>query len=164
MAGSLNIDTVQAKAFWSKVAILDDKSKCWEWQGAKTPKGYGNVRINKKYLKAHRVAWELANFQIPSGYVVMHLCDNPACCNPNHLVLGTIMSNFCDMCIKGRDNFYKNKAVGSRNHNAKLSPEIVRSIRKEYGRMNQYELADKYGVAQTAISSVLLRKTWRHVV
>ena len=157
--GKMDQETV--RAFWSKVEIKDEARECWPWLGAKASNGYGNVRINKKYLKAHRVAWELANFPIPEGYQVMHICDNPSCCNPSHLVLGTSSSNFCDMLFKKREGFKKNKACGERNCNAKLSNEKVKEIRSVYPKLSQRKLAEKFNVTQTAISAVLLGKTWR---
>ena len=72
-----NMDDIQIQAFWSKVNITDNTKDCWEWQGARTSKGYGNVRINKKYIGAHRVAFELAAIPIPDGLIVCHVCDNP---------------------------------------------------------------------------------------
>ena len=58
-------------AFWSKVGVSENIADCWHWIGAKKPKGYGNVRINSKYMIAHRVAFELANnIAIPSGMIV----------------------------------------------------------------------------------------------
>ena len=154
----------EERAFWSKVDICD-KNKCWDWLGVMNPKGYGNVRINKRYLKSHRVSWEISNFEIPAGYIVMHVCDNPSCCNPAHLMLGTNQSNFCDMIFKGREQFKKNKAIGVRNTNAKLTDESVRQIRKLYsdGSMDQYKLATKFGVSQSNIGSIVRNETWRHV-
>jgi hypothetical protein len=52
--------------------------------------------------KAHRVAWTLANGPIPAGMHVLHTCDNPPCCNPGHLWLGTQADNMADMARKGR--------------------------------------------------------------
>jgi hypothetical protein len=53
-------------------------------------------------VTASRVAWELMNGVIPDGYDVMHKCDNPPCCNPNHLKLGTHLQNMADMKEKKR--------------------------------------------------------------
>jgi len=92
---------VYVKLFWDKVDIKPRRAECWEWRGAKKPTGYGNVRINKKCKLAHRVAWEIASFEIPEGMIVCHVCDNPSCCNPSHLMLGTISSNAIDMVKKG---------------------------------------------------------------
>ena len=50
---SLRMDKAQVEAFWSKVAITDSKLDCWEWQGAKKPKGYGNCTINSQSVAAH---------------------------------------------------------------------------------------------------------------
>ncbi|WP_044124591.1 hypothetical protein, partial [Vibrio cholerae] len=72
---SLAITKDQEIAFWSKVAVTNDNHECWEWNGAKKTKGYGNVRINKKYLTSHRVAFILANGPIISNYIVCHTCD-----------------------------------------------------------------------------------------
>lgn len=156
---------IQVNAFWSKVDIRDSKKECWEWRGAKKPKGYGNVRIEKKYLLAHRVAFELCNGPIPNGFLVCHICDNPSCCNPNHLMLGTVKSNAADMLIKNRQKKPDSAARGVVNGNSKLDDQKVSEIRDCYGRgeKNQYQLASEYGVSQASIASIVNRKTWKHV-
>ena len=161
-AGDVTQD--QVELFWSKVDITE-RWDCWEWMGSRKPKGYGNVRVNKKDFSAHRVARELSNFTIPHGYVVMHTCDNPPCCNPSHLMLGTRMANHCDMLIKGRQAFRKGKAVGENNNRSKLTVEKVKEIRALYlnKTLDQYQLAEKFGVSQPAIGSVVRRDTWKHV-
>jgi len=159
-------DDCAVEAFWSKVAISDDANACWPWRGAKKPSGYGNVRINCKWLNAHRVAFELGTgIAIPRGLVVLHLCDNPSCCNPRHLVLGTSAANYADMVIKQRQGVIKNKALGEKNHNAKLTREQVKMIRELYARkeLNQYQLAERFGVTQSCIGSIVRRQAWRHV-
>ena len=155
----------QIDAFWSKVNISSSKKDCWEWTGARKPKGYGNVRINKRYKVAHRVAFELANGEIPAGYIVCHICDNPSCCNPTHLMLGTARSNAADMLIKGRQKKAEGAARGVVNGNSKLNDEDIREIRKLYngGTHNQYKLAEMFGVSQAAIGSIVRNKTWRHI-
>ncbi len=50
----------------------------------------------------HRVAWEDANGPVPDGKCVLHKCDNPPCCNPEHLFLGTREENNADRDAKGR--------------------------------------------------------------
>ena len=160
----IEITAEQAEFFWAKVDIKSPR-ECWNWTAAKKPKGYGNVRINKSYLLAHRVAWELANFPIPDGFMVCHSCDNPSCCNPGHLFLGSARSNFTDMVKKGRDQLRKNKAIGERNVNSKLNAEKVAEIRENYasGEATQYQLANTYGVSQPTIGCIVRRQTWRHI-
>jgi hypothetical protein len=82
--------------------VVPVESGCWEWTGYRTRDGYGSVKHAGKMMKAHRVAYEAAYDPIPDGMIVCHKCDNPACCNPNHLWLGTDADNQRDMVAKGR--------------------------------------------------------------
>ena len=48
-----------------------DPSKCWEWNGAHHPKGYGTFRLAKTSVPAHRFAYALThNMFIPDGMVI----------------------------------------------------------------------------------------------
>jgi hypothetical protein len=76
---------------------IDPKTGCHVWTGSKYGRGYGNLQI-----ATHRLAWELANGPIPEGLSILHRCDNPACCNPDHLFLGTQADNMADKVRKGR--------------------------------------------------------------
>lgn len=152
---SVNKDEIN-KRFWLKV---DKKTplECWLWTGAKKPKGYGNVRRNKIYTTAHRVSWEITFGVIPKGMQVQHSCDNPSCCNPNHLMLGTVMSNYIDMVKKGRGNSgHKNRSFGENNPNHKLKSFEVDEIRRLYkpGAIKQQDIAKKYGVSQHLVSVI----------
>ena len=159
------MDKYQEQAFLSKIEISNSTKDCWNWTGSKKPSGYGSVRINKKYKLAHRVAFELYNGEIPSGYIVCHICDNRSCCNPSHMMLGTIKSNAADMILKGRGRKKEYAARGEKNGNAKLREADIIDIRMAYssGEMSQGALAKKYNVTQPVISSLILRKTWRHI-
>jgi hypothetical protein len=77
--------------------VVDPDTGCHVWTGGRASKGYGQLRIG-----VHRLAWELANGPIPEGMQVLHRCDNPRCCNPDHLMLGTQAENMADMRRKGR--------------------------------------------------------------
>jgi hypothetical protein len=85
--------------FWAKVDVSDSAS-CWPWTGHRDARGYG--RTTKRSTTAHRVAWEVTHGEIPAGLFVCHRCDNPPCCNPAHLFLGTAGDNARDMAAKGR--------------------------------------------------------------
>lgn len=69
---------------------------CWEWTGARAAHGYGQVWDGQRQTGAHRMAWRLTFGKIPKGLVVCHRCDNPPCCNPSHLFLGTPSDNARD--------------------------------------------------------------------
>lgn len=92
--------------------------ECWPWQGGKTPKGYGQLNVGRdaegrqdtRYT--HRIAYQLAHGVDPAGALVMHSCDNPPCCNPKHLSLGTQADNVADASRKGR--YLRGLKVGSR--------------------------------------------------
>jgi hypothetical protein len=76
---------------------------CWHWQGPLTPSGYGCIQyVTGEKALAHRVAYELFVGPIPEGLFACHHCDNPPCCNPNHLYAGTPADNSRDMVARGR--------------------------------------------------------------
>ena len=82
--------------------IVDEVTDCWVWQAGTNNIGYGMIRDEKKMRTAHRVSYEEHIGKIPSGMCVCHTCDNPLCCNPSHLWLGTHSQNTQDMLRKGR--------------------------------------------------------------
>jgi len=84
----------------SRVAVT--ASGCWEWQGWRHPKGYGDMSYRCKNWRVHRLAYHLFRGPIPKGMVICHTCDNRPCCNPLHLFLGTFDTNNKDMAAKGR--------------------------------------------------------------
>lgn len=82
---------------------LNSATGCLLWTGSRNAKGYGTISVaTGKPGFTHRVAWELKNGPIADGLCVLHKCDTPACCNVDHLFLGTRADNNADMLAKGR--------------------------------------------------------------
>lgn len=76
--------------------------ECWNWQAGKSKLGYGRIGVRGRVAFAHRAAYEVLVGPIPNGMLCCHKCDNPSCCNPNHLFIGTHKDNSQDMVRKGR--------------------------------------------------------------
>lgn len=153
-----------SERFWSKVKITSPTG-CWLWCGSHphTTGRYGMIAVKGKYIMAHRVAWELTNGTIPTGMLVCHKCDVPPCVNPSHLFLGTPKDNVRDCIQKGRFNS-TNRAKGVDCFLAKLNDESVKKIREDYhsGCATADEIAKRFGVSQSTISSLVRGRTWKH--
>jgi len=142
---------------WLKVEVKGD-DECWPWIGKhRTKNGYGKMDIEKvEGVPAHRIAYLSANpgsitLRMTQGINVLHRCDNPPCCNPNHLFLGTHLDNMRDKKEKGRLPDFK----GVKGPNAKLNDEEVKEIRKglSYG-LSTGELAKLFNVSKPAIKDI----------
>ena len=132
---------------------------CIEWDKAKDKAGYGVSWLNGKWIRAHRKAYIQNKGEIPDDLVVRHTCDNKACVNPDHLILGDHKQNMADMAAKGRTNTRR----GSTHSKAKLTEQQVHEIKSTFG-LSQRELAAKYGVSASLIAAIKLGKAWTHVV
>jgi hypothetical protein len=139
-----------ATRFWSKVS-KGDPDDCWEWSACRLPGGYGRFSVSdgrpQVYQYAHRIAWELTHGS-PGPKQVLHRCDNPACCNPAHLFLGTQKDNMLDKVAKGRAS-------------SKLSSEDVVVLRRlAADGWTQQRIAERFSVHPTTIGSILRSRTW----
>lgn len=143
--------------FWARVDQSAGDDGCWPWTGCAT-RGYGILNYRGRKERAHRIAWTLANSPIPPDMIVCHKCDNPPCCNPGHLFLGTHADNAIDMSEKERGNLKR----GIRNPNARLTPGAVIEMRRLYaaGSTTCSALARAYGVDRKTVSAVLRGRTW----
>src|SRR5260221_7125100 len=116
--------------FWSKIKKGAD-NECWEWQGSTSVRGYGFIRINYKQHGTHRISYALTHkTSIIFNGCVLHTCDNPSCCNPNHLILGTQLQNIQDMVKKGRQRGGSADQHGENNNGAKLNMQKVNEIKE----------------------------------
>ena len=152
---------------------------CWNWTGPKNTDGYGVLFLNlnkengrRMVTSSHRYAYEKYHGEIPEGMCVMHKCDNPACTNPDHLLLGTISENNKDRSKKGRSGSriftddqratYSKMTRGSANAVSKLTEEQAAEI-KHNRSMTNLETALFYGISKSVVSHIRTNRSWKHV-
>jgi hypothetical protein len=150
------------------------ESPCWLWQGYRMWKGYGHIQIKGSPKRVHRIAYEVFVDSIPKKLLVLHRCDNPACCNPQHLFVGTQKQNIADSLSKKRFSVGpKNGMFGRKGpthpcyNNGKpkrLTVEKVRSIFSLYrqGRM-QKDIAKSFGISRQTVGDIVNGRIWRPI-
>jgi hypothetical protein len=145
--------------FWQHVDLRDD-AECWPWTGCTTSNGYGRAsRDGGANVLAHRFAFELVFGPIPSGLLILHACDTPACVNPAHLRVGTQQENVLDCVLKGRS------ARGEKNGHAKLTVADVRAIHRDLDRHRpRRAIAESFGISTKTVSRISQAATWKHVL
>lgn len=139
-----------AERLWSKIdkQAMDE---CWPWIGGFGPAGYGHFALDGDVMAASR-----ATFYIVHGYlppVVRHTCDNPPCCNPQHLLPGTQQDNVDDMVSRGRAG-----------HGHKLTEDAVKAMRERRDDgASLDEIAAEFNITRSNAWLVVTHRTWRHV-
>lgn len=145
--------------FWPKVQKADG---CWLWQAALNAQGYGKIQLRGRItMGAHRIAYYLTTGVDPGqGLLVCHTCDNPPCCNPEHLFLGTYQDNRRD-CVNKRRH-----GLGA----AKITRQQAREIQAVYAervpgkylpRGTCQGLMDKYGLNRATICRIGRGGNWK---
>ena len=140
--------------------LVRSPNGCLEWTGASLAAGHGHMSRGSQhagYESTHRVAWMLEHGPIPDGLFVCHRCDNPPCCDPAHLFLGTAADNSHDMWNKGRGPSATLIPKGAAHPDARLSDDEVAQMRNLYPEVKNYaEIGRRFGVSKQHARSVIL--------
>jgi hypothetical protein len=138
--------------------LANVEGPCWEWTGSRDIDGYGRIKIKRETLRLARVVFQWLVGDIRPLQLVMHICDNPPCCNPAHLRLGTTADNIADRNQKFR------QAYGIRSGSAKLTDEKVLELRRRYAAGESTpKIARDMQMSTSTIQNVIYGRTWKHV-
>ena len=140
--------------FWPRVDKSAGHDACWPWTGSVSTHGYGTLHMLGRYWGAHKAAYFFSHGPVPDGLQVRHTCDNRICCNPAHLLIGTIQDNMNDKKARGRSPKTMRKF---------LTAEQVRDIRAARGTLSSGDIAKKYGITQSYAFTIWAGKVWRNV-
>lgn len=154
----MGISIQDQERFTSKINYVPGQGpqgECHEWLAGLDTHGYGQFWLAGRNRLATHVAWEIAKRHRTVGLGLLHVCDNRRCVRVDHLYEGSPKQNSADATERDRHR------RGEQHGNAKLKATDIKAIRK--ASATQMELAAQYSVSQTAISSILRRRTWAHV-
>lgn len=151
----------QIESFWDKVDV-GSWDRCWPWMASRDAEGYGQFQFRPTFQnvrwRPHRFSWATVHGPIPEGFHVCHKCDNPPCCNPEHLFLGDDAANVADKVAKGRQQ------KGSQHAMAKLKEsDVIEIFHLHHGGMRVGPIAARFGVSGSIVSEIIHRKGWMHV-
>ena len=149
--------------FQSRI-VIDEETGCHIWTGTRQRpnQGYGLLAISGGRKYVHRLAWEMRYGPIEDGLFVLHKCDNPPCCNPDHLFLGTCADNVHDMLAKKRGRGGpKIAAHGEAHYMSKLTDDQARSILNDDRKSSV--IASEHGITRCTVREIKRRVTWKHL-
>lgn len=162
-----------AERLWAKVTV-GAPDECWLWTASIDGWGYGTIGSQGQTYRAHRVVFWLTHGHWPTP-VCRHTCDTPACCNPGHLLEGSVADNNRDTVERGRDRHPTGSAHGThtkpesrgrgeRNGSARLAESDVRRIRELRSQgVRRDVVAAMFGVHESTIYAITSRKKWSHI-
>lgn len=148
----INLTPERIERFWRSVEKGDG---CWNWKGRKSIKGYGvfcyhTGRGRTSQLRTHRISYTLTKGPIKPGEFILHSCDNKACCNPDHLRVGTNVDNI-------RDRLERNRICGTAKINMEIASEIRRRV---FNGESKGSLSREFGISTKTIRSICKFEIW----
>lgn len=154
--------------FWSCVDRSAGAGACWPWKRSLSEDGYGTCSrklFGEKITSRFALGLKLGR-RVRPDLKALHTCDNPGCCNPEHLREGTDKDNALDRESKGRGHDRRGEEQGRHV----LSASAVVALRSEFrgiprsGRLRWMAAkAAEHGVTQSTVGKVVYGSTWRHL-
>ncbi len=135
-----------------KPRLVETRNGCLEMPGERRSHHRSLIRRNGKWLILYRVLWAEKYGEISPKQHLCHKCDNPPCCNIDHLFLGDAKTNMADAASKGRTT------RGIKNTQAKLNDCQVLAIRADSRKAPS--IGADYGISQWAVFDIKARRTW----
>jgi hypothetical protein len=140
-------DAHLVQRFLSKVTKGPD---CWQWSGGRDRHGYGVIWWDGKPFKAHRLAYLLANSNLPTRLWVTHTCGNRGCVNPQHLA-----------AVPAKSIRSRKRAVPPKSPTTRLSLADVAQIRRSKAQgIRARELAARYGISERHVYHIVSGERW----
>lgn len=142
---------------------IEEVGDCWEWQGATQSNSPTPViNFNFRSQPVRRLLAQAMGKRV-EGMFVTCKCRNELCVNPDHLLVVT-RKRLQEMLTKER-NYQVNpvrmkKLADKARLNSKLTVELAAEIRDDEG--TQREIAARYGISQTTVSTIKRGKSWRN--
>lgn len=135
--------------------------QCWLWVGARNDHGYGQAWVRRRIVYVHRLALEWKLGEHLGARLARHSCDNPPCCNPDHLAPGTSADNVRDMYDRGRA---PRPQHGSASPRAKLTESVVaEALERLRSGATIASVARSLGVSASTISRIRTGEMWPHM-
>jgi hypothetical protein len=148
---------------------LDDETGCWHWGMAMVqgnPKVHFVLDGRRLSTRGRKAALLLAGKEIKPGHVVFatRSCKSDDCVNPAHARSADRANHGSYLKATGKAISPAKTAAARKTVLAKLAKitmEDARAIRNS--RDPQAKLAEKYGIAQSAIWSIKNNRAWREL-
>lgn len=156
------------------IIVQINENGCWncishsQYRG-----GYIHLYKNDKKIKLHREVLSIKlGRELKPDEMTRHICDNPQCCNPNHLIVGTALDNYNDMIRRGRAYFQTNppktkKIIKRKIHDKDVitTEEDVKLIYSKVisENMSQKNVCINYGYTRGVVNNIINKITWKHI-
>jgi len=151
--GSINVPNNGALVARIMDRVITDDNGCWLWQGKPASCGHGQISYKGRTWGTHRIIYAYYHGKIEDGLNVLHSCDVPNCCNPEHLEAGTQKRNVADCISRGR--------TGERGRKTGLTMVDAAEIRLRYFDGEKVsQLVEDFKISRTNVYKIIRNEIW----